>query len=393
MIRVLAVSPSPDVTGAEQSLLNIAAHFEQSAIHMTLAAPAGGTFEKRWRETGLGFHALDVPARQGLRSGDGRRWHGLRALSTSVWRTVRATGRLVRSVRETEADVIHSNLLMTHVDCVIAGLLTGARPVLELHEIVAPGLPRWILGALIRMSGATIAISAASRDQVPTWARAGVVVVPQCVDPRRFDTRREGNGAADTPWRARLAARPDELIVAAVGRVDPEKGLHILVRAVARSREKGHPLQLALVGSPGTDDGRYLSELTALGAELLGEAVRVVPHTDDIAGVLGAIDVLACPSYAEPFGMILLEAQLCELPVIACRSGGPAEFIEDGETGLLVEPGDVDDLAAALVRLAEDDLLRKQLARSGSERVRDEYTAPVRASRIGSLYESVAGVQ
>ncbi|MFE0751286.1 glycosyltransferase family 4 protein [Gordonia sp. NPDC058843] len=393
MIKVLAVSPSPDVTGAEQSLLNVAGLLERSAVQMTLAAPAGGTFEKRWRETGLGFHAVDVPARQGLRSADGRRWHGLRELVTGVLRTVQAISRLVRSVRATDADVIHSNLLMTHVDCVITGLLTRARPVLELHEIVAPGLPRQLLGALIRLSGATIAISEASREQVPKWARAGVVVIPQCVDTRRFDSHRDGYGAADPGWRGRLAAHPDEPVVAAVGRVDPEKGLHVLIRAVARSREMGHPVQLALVGSPGTDDGRYLSGLTVLGAELLGEAVRVVPHTDDIAGVLGAIDMLACPSFAEPFGMILLEAQLCEIPVIACRSGGPAEFIEDGDTGLLVRPGDVDDLAAALVRLVEDDALRGQLARSGRDRVRGEYTAPVRAGRIGSLYQRVAAVR
>lgn len=398
MIKVLAVSPSSDVTGAEQSLLNISAFLERSAVRMMLAAPGGGTFEKRWRELGLEFHAMEVPARQGLRSGDGRQWHGARQLLISVWRTVQAISRLVRTVREADADVIHSNLLMTHLDCVVAGYLTGTRPVLELHEIVAPGLPRQLLGAMIRLSGATIAISAASRDQVPTWARAKVVVVPQCVDARRFDGRRAESGTeegvdADPGWRRRLAARPDDPVVAAVGRVDPEKGLHVLVRAVARSREKGHRMQLALVGSPGTDDGQYLAELTALGEDLLGDAVQVVPHTDDVAGVLGAIDVLACPSFEEPFGMILLEAQLCAIPVVASRSGGPAEFIEDEHTGLLVSPGDVDDLAAALVRLVDDEALREHLARSGHARVCEEYTAPVRAGRIGSLYRDVAAVR
>ncbi|MFC8315035.1 glycosyltransferase family 4 protein [Gordonia sp. NPDC057258] len=389
MIKVLAVSPSPEVTGAEQSLLNISSFLDRSAVRMTLAAPGGGTFEKRWRELGLEFHAMEVPVRQGLRSGDGRQWHGVRHLSVSVWRTVQAIGRLVKTVRAADADVLHSNLLMTHLDCVIAGLLTGTRPVLELHEIVAPGLPRQLLGAMIRLSGATIAISAASRDQVPTWARAKVVVVPQSVDARRFDNRTDDT-AADPGWRRLLAARPDDRVVAAVGRVDPEKGLHILVRAVSRARSQGCPLQLAVVGSPGTDDGRYLAELTALGGELLGDAIRFLPHTEDIAGVLGAVDVLACPSFEEPFGMILLEAQLCAIPVVACRSGGPAEFIEDGHTGLLVRPGDVDDLAAALVRLAEDDVLRQRLARSGRERVCGEYIAPVRAGRVGSLYQRVA---
>jgi glycosyltransferase involved in cell wall biosynthesis len=308
-------------------------------------------------------------------------------LISLVWRTVRSISRLMRVVRETRAQVIHSNLLMTHLDCAVTGRLTRTGTVLELHEIVAPGIGRWALGFAVRLSDSTIAISGASRDQVPSWVRDKVIVIPQCVDVGRFET-----AAPRGEWRARLADSPECPIVAAVGRVDPEKGLHVLVDAVARVRENGVPAQLAVVGSPGVDDGGYLTELVRVGTRLLGDALRIVPHVDDVAGVLGAVDVLACPSFEEPFGMILLEAQVCQVPVVACRSGGPGEFIVDEETGLLVEPGDADDLARAVQRLLGDARLRARIAEAGAERVRDEFVAPVRAARVASHYHRLAAV-
>ncbi|MDS1116203.1 glycosyltransferase family 4 protein [Gordonia westfalica] len=386
MIRALAVSPSREVTGAEQSLLNVAPFLDSAGVRVTLAAPAGGAFEARWRDRGLDFRTLEFPVRRGMRSVDGRQMHGPVELVRTLWRSVRAVYGLTKVVRDTDADLIHSNLLMTHLDCAVAGRITRTPSVLELHEIVAPGLGRWALGVAIRLSDSAIAISDVSRDQVPSWARRKVAVIPQCVDLARF-TGVEPSAA----WRARLAASPRCPIVAAVGRIDPEKGLHVLVEAVARVRAGGVPLQLALVGSPGTDDGAYLASLVRMGNEILGDAMRVVPHVDDVAGVLSSVDVLACPSPLEPFGMILLEAQVCRVPVVACRSGGPGEFIEHEETGILVVPGDPDDLAGALRRLLDDEGLREKIRKAGEERVRGSYIAPVRARRMVSLYHRIAG--
>lgn len=385
MIRALAVSPSREVTGAEQSLLNVAPFLASAGVRVTLAAPPGGTFEARWRDQGLDFRTLEFPVRRGLRSVDGRQLHGPLELVRLLWRSVRAVFALVKVVRDTDADLIHSNLLMTHLDCAVAGRITRTPSVLELHEIVAPGIGRWALGVAIRLSDSAIAISDVSRDQVPAWARSKVAVIPQCVDVARFT-----GVAPSAAWRERLAASPGHPIVAAVGRIDPEKGLHVLIEAVARVRDAGVPLQLALVGSPGTDDGGYLAELVRMGNGLLGDSVRLVPHVDDVAGVLSSVDVLACPSPLEPFGMIVLEAQVCRVPVVACRSGGPAEFIEHEETGMLVVPGDPDDLADALRRLLGDENLRERIRAAGEERVHDSYTAPVRAHRMVSLYHRIA---
>jgi glycosyltransferase involved in cell wall biosynthesis len=323
---VLAVSSAREVMGTEHSLLNVTPRLSAQGIEMMLAADRSGDFEQRWRELNLRFFALELPERHGFRPNTGEGYNGLSELARLPIRTWRAISRIVRVVRQSGANVIHSNCLITHFDCAVASRLTGAAAVLELHDIVAPGVGRHAMGLAVRLAGNAIAISAAVRDQLPRWARSHVVVVPQSVDVERFD-------AIDTPaqWRSRLAASPDHPLIAAIGRIDPEKGLHFLIRAVAQLRADGIAAQLALVGSPSKDDGGYLAELTELGDRLLGPALRIIPQVSDVPGVLNAVDILACPSIEEPFGLILLEAQACAVPVVASASGGPGEFIVHGE--------------------------------------------------------------
>lgn len=384
MTRVLAVSSARDVMGTEHSLLNVTPGLSSRGIQMVLAAERGGTFEKRWRDLGLPFHELQLPERRGFRPNTGRGYHSVGELARLPLRSLRAILRIVRLIRAGGADVVHSNCLMTHLDCAVAGRLTGAVPVLELHDIVAAGIGRTAMGVAVRLAGNAVAISTAVRDQLPRWAHRNVVVVPQSVDTDRFHP-----GVAPGQWRDRLAARRDVPLVAAIGRIDPEKGLHVLLRAVAMLRESGVAVQLALVGSPSKDSGTYLAELRELGDRLLGDALRIVPQVDDVPAVLRAVDVLACPSIEEPFGLILLEAQACRVPVVASTSGGPRDFISPGETGLLVPPEDPAALAGALGRLVTDPELRHRIAEAGRNRVLSTYTADIRAGRLAGLYRSL----
>jgi glycosyltransferase involved in cell wall biosynthesis len=383
--KVLAVSNAREVMGTEHSLLNVTPRLSDRGVEMMLAAERSGGFERRWREMKLRFFPLDLPARQGFRPNTGEGYHGLSVLARLPFQTLRAIAGIVGLVRRSDAQVIHSNCLITHFDCAVASRVTGVASVLELHDIVAPGIGRYFMGLAVRLAGTAIAISEAVRDQLPRWARGNVVVVPQSVDIDRFTTRAIAGG-----WRERLAADPNAPVIAAVGRIDPEKGLHVLIRAVAQLRDSGVAAQLVLVGSPSKDNGAYLAELTELGERLLGDALRIIPQVDDVPAVLNAVDVLACPSIEEPFGLILLEAQACGVPVVASASGGPREFISDGETGMLFAPGDFHALAEALGRLLGDRVLRERIAAAGQRRARESFTADVRADRIAEVYHGLA---
>ena len=150
----------------------------------------------------------------------------MRALGGEVVATTaRSARRLAQLARA--ADVVHSNSLWAHLDCAVAGRLARRPVVLELHDLVRPGLGRVVLRAAVRLASSAIAVSRAVADTVGADLH-GLRVIPQAVDPERFHP-----GPPDASWRARLSSRPDEPIVGVVGRVDPEKGIGTVVRAMA----------------------------------------------------------------------------------------------------------------------------------------------------------------
>ena len=102
-----------------------------------------------------------------------------------------------------------------------------------------------------------------------------------------------------------------------------------------------------------------------------------------------ACDLFVLPSLWEGFGIALVEAMALGVPVLACRAGGVPEIVTDGQTGLLVPPGDVDALAAGLWRLLSDDALRGSLAAKAAPDAAARFEAKSMAEQYQKLYDSV----
>jgi glycosyltransferase involved in cell wall biosynthesis len=148
----------------------------------------------------------------------------------------------------------------------------------------------------------------------------------------------------------------------------PDKGIDVLLRAFARARVGG--ARLRIVG-----DGPVMPDLQVLARELgLGGRVLFVGLRNDVPDQLRQADVFVHPTFRDGLPNAPAEAMACGLPVIASRAGGVPELVEDGASGLLVPPGDVDALAAAIERLAGDGALRAALGESARERVVDRFS-------------------
>ncbi len=200
-----------------------------------------------------------------------------------------------------------------------------------------------------------------------------VTVVPYGVDLKRFQPI------------ARNGKQPTEVVVGAVARLSPEKGLDLLLRSGARLIERGTPLRIVLAG-----DGPSRTSLTRL-AERLGIGERVefrgeVPH-ERVPAVLADLDLFVMPSRAEGFGVAALEAQAMELPVVASNVHGIPDVVEDGRTGLLVPPGDVEQLAEAIGRLAGDASLRASMGQAGRAFVQERYRWEENTAQMERLYK------
>ncbi len=378
-VRVLVVSASPLVWGAERSLLALAPLLAQRGIALTLASPPGQMAEA-WCALGLPHLEWAAPPRLGLRTAsDGR--PGPRALATEMATTVRSARQVARLARQ--ADVVHSNSLWIHLDCALAGRMARRPVVLELHDLVRPGLGRRVLRVAERLASRTVAVSRAVADTLGPSA-GGLRIIPQAVDTERFHP-----GPAEASWRARLSSRPDQPIIGVVGRVDPEKGIGTVVQAMAMLAGPAGCSHLAVVGAPALDDGTYEAALRVEASSLLRDRHRFVGPVEEVPAVLRSLDVLVNASASEPFGLSVLEAQACGVPVIGTDAGGIPEFVTDGQTGLLVAPGRPEALAAGLSRILDEPGLRHDLVVAARHAVVAQHALAVRADALAAIYREV----
>lgn len=181
-----------------------------------------------------------------------------------------------------------------------------------------------------------------------------------------------------------VAPDPDgPLRVTWLGLMQPVKRVPDLVAAVDRVPAA----TLRLVG-----DGPERSRIEAsVGASAHAGRVTFEGFHDDASGVLRGADVVALPSAAEACPMALLQAMALGLPVVATRVGGVPEVVRDGVDGLLVTPGDVDQLARALGALAGDAALRRDMGRRGRQRVHEHFSIDRTTRALVDVYEGVAG--
>lgn len=171
--------------------------------------------------------------------------------------------------------------------------------------------------------------------------------------------------------RAELGTREEEIAILLVGRLVRRKGAIDLLHALADARLASLPVRAFLVGGTEAAESGFRVEVCRLAVEL-GIADRVVlcGEREDAAELHAGCDIAAVPARREAFGRAVIEAMHAGAPVVAYRDGALAELIRDGQEGLLVPPGDVAELSAALYRLAIDGLLRARLGAAGRERAR-----------------------
>lgn len=144
--------------------------------------------------------------------------------------------------------------------------------------------------------------------------------------------------------------RPPRPVVGLIGRLVPEKGGHVFLRAVSLVRAVVPQARFVVVG-----DGPLRDTLEQRAASLgVADVVDFVGFRSDVRELMCALDVLAVPSLSDGSPLVVLEAMATGVPVVASETGGLPDLVRPGENGLLVRPGDAEDLARAIVSLLLD---------------------------------------
>lgn len=206
------------------------------------------------------------------------------------------------------------------------------------------------------------------------------VLIENGIDTQEFTRRLTCPDA-----RKRAGFCPDRPLVGAVGRLSPEKGFDLLIRAADQLLRDGHDFDLLVVG-----EGDERPRLEALIAQLdRGDRIRLAGYRADLRELYEAMDVFALSSLREGLPNVVLEAMALEVPVVATGIAGIPRVIRHEENGLLVEAGNVGALAEALARLLTDAGLRERLRRAGRHTIETTYDFAARMQKIRALYDDL----
>ena len=311
----------------------------------------------------------------------------LAALAGSV-RTISSLARLRALIRRQHVEIIHtSDRPRDALACVFLARWTRAKSVIHVHvgygDWMHP-LLKWSLrraDVLIAVSG-FVGRTLLESGHDPTK----IHVVLNGIDPAQWQP-----GAAREDVRGEFDIDDGAPLLITVCRLFPAKGPEMLIRCLPELRRSEPQLKLMIVGeemAPG-----YRGHLERLAHELGVEgAVVFAGRRSDVPRLMAAADIFAMPSLGEPFGLVFLEAMAMHLPVVALDSGGAPEVIEDGVTGLLVEPGDTDGLTRSLLGLLKDPDRRRRMGTAGRQRVERKFTIMRMAADTAGVFRSLTVV-
>lgn len=205
--------------------------------------------------------------------------------------------------------------------------------------------------------------------------------------PNGVDTQRYGHVVDRGAVRRRVGIPGEARVLIVVAKLMEQKGHVYLLRALPAILERHPDLHVLLVG-----DGPLRSAISTSIAQLRGaDRVHRVGNRHDVGDLLAASDVFVLPSLWEGLPMALLEAMATGLPVVATSVSGSGQVVVDGESGMLVTPGDEIALSGAITRLLDNPDRAQHMGRAARERVERFYSARAQASRLAEIYRGAVG--
>ena len=289
------------------------------------------------------------------------------------------------------ADVVHTHTWYVGLGGMLVQSVHGVPLVVTLHSLeplrpwkadqlgTGYAVSSWAERLAVERADRVIAVSAQMRSDILVHFRVDpdrVVVIHNGVDTRAF---------ARTDRRDALARHGvREPYVLFVGRISEQKGIFVLLAAAAALPDD---VQLVLcASSPDTSELLTRLETAVAGRPRVRWINDMVP-VPEVVQLYSHAAAFVCPSIYEPFGIINLEAMACGAPVVASRVGGIPEVVVNGETGVLVEPGDGALLAQALRRVLAAPEVGRRMGQAGRRRVEAQFSWERIAEQTLAVYQ------
>jgi glycosyltransferase involved in cell wall biosynthesis/GT2 family glycosyltransferase len=375
-ITVLTLIDNIGAGGAERLACEIASRLDgarfRSVVCVTRMAPDDVARPDvrlaldRFRDAGVRVVGLDRRSR----------------LSVSAWFP------LLRLFRDERVDVVHAHKFGSNVWGTMFGRAFGV-PAIIAHEHTwsfdGQRLRR-LLDRHLVARGADLVVAVSAED------RRKLIEVSRIADASVVVVRNGIGGAPARPGavRPRLGLRVP--VVVAVGVLRRQKAFDVLIRATSLLRRERPNVRTLIVGGPDKVEHDEPERLRRLVSELgLEDHVTMLGQRTDVFDILARADVAVCCSSFEGSPLAVMEYMEAGTPVVAARVGGVPELLEDGEHGVLVEPGDAGALAHAIAELLDDPARASAMAGRARERRRREFDIDTTVRRLEELYLETLG--
>ncbi len=317
------------------------------------------------------------------------------ARKPSLWNDIRSWWALFRYLRRTKPDILHSLMPKTGLLAMTGGLAAGipTRAHMFTGQVWATrtGWQRTALKMFDRIISASattlLADSPSQREFLIENRIAREIEVlghgsVGGVDIEKF----RKDPVSSKAIRAQLGIDDDILIFGFLGRLNHDKGVTDLVAAFAAARP-AKPAALLLVGP---DEAGIADQVRVRWSDLVSK-IHIPGSTDQPERWLAAFDICCLPSYREGFGTTIIEAAACGVPALASRIYGLTDAIDEGRTGLLHPPADIQAISSGIETLAADTRLREQLGTAARQRVERQFSQAFMVERWLEFYDRRAG--
>jgi glycosyltransferase involved in cell wall biosynthesis len=386
-MHVLIVDHVASLGGAEFSLEALVDRMPAGRCRYTVALPGPGPFADRLRQKHV--------AVMQVRHESWRWWARTRKQKIKFFITMPLqASSLVRwlfFLKRLRPDIVHCNLSRL-VEPLVAAYMLHIPIVLHFRDIPSRQRGHFTLGhrsfyGLMNLADAWVANSTATAADIRPYCRRPLFVIPNGLDLARFDRDR-----VEARAQAEALLLPARHHVAMIANIVPWKRYEDFVELAARASRSRRDTAFYLVGNE--VDREYAAGLrSTLEKAGLSAHVRFLGQIDCIPAFIGKLDVMVHTTPHEPFGRVFLEGMAGERPIVATASGGAAEIIVDGVTGVLVPQGALDQMAAALNGLLDDETRRRALGVAGRRRVEANYTIERHCEAAAALYDELLQIR
>lgn len=367
-MRVLHLTTHLNMGGITIYIQRLAKSLQEQGVE-TLVFSGGGMLEEGFRKAGIPLYIHPVRTKT--------------ILNPALYFQLQP---LIRIIKKERINMLHAHTRVMQVLAGLAGRLTGIPVVTTCHGFYKPKLGRSLFPA---WGVKVIAISELVQEHLEKDMKvpsSRIRMIHNGVDIEELD--REYLKLTPEQARESFGFPADAQVVGTVARLVRDKGHAFAIKALNILKNAYPQLRLLITG-----DGPYRRELEKLTAELnLNDKVRFTGNVTDIARAYRAMDIFTLPAtWREGFGLSIIEAMTCKLPVIATDIWALSQLIRREETGLLVAPSSEKALADAIERVLTDSAFAQRLGQKARLEVLSFFTMDRMAREVAEVYRQAAG--